>query len=773
MAAGIGSAGKAAKQVSKFFGSSGGDVKPGPLAEKIGAAVGGAAIESSLSAEAKAADAAKLLKKSGSPTYKTTGADLTSLAKDNPKASAEELAKLYLGEGAPVSPKQKDTTLQIMQAAQPPAPSKNDYRLYSDGSETDETGITSFEGLANRETPGMQGMGALEPTPTTEGVLVGKGETAAQKYARDQKKREAEKAYFKQSRNPTVQRFAPEAAVNATPEVTAEVPPVDIPGNKFPTKKVVGGVAAAGTVAATLAGRKDPEEKAPTTASIVGEIPTSGPFKGKIAPTQEEKVANRNIPWDYYKSLNEEADRRIEQQKEARKLAGLSSLSPQQEVKIRQQVLDEARKKLSPEDEKAAADGKLYFDKVYKDAVIPGGARTDGILGRGSQSALAPGGVGKKPTDTQPVTPGKESQATTPPVTATGAIKDMGALAAALEKGKSDKVSKASLDALTLTLDGVEAEVSADSRFQNTPIASNLQSARAEAYKMYKEKADRNQLLGTVERAINAIAQFASAQAGFGTRQAGGNLPLSTADYGGQTAQAFKEYETEVGLIGEEQKAGERASDRKELLKEKEIGRRQKTILERIKLGSDELAQAAAEKRARIAEGGKDYTRTSRENAAAKKELFQKNKVALGGVAAEIKTISAQLDAINELAAASKTSDRNDAVVKYATKMGIPVEEVNAGIDKEDKWWESDRTTSFAAKRASELAKELERLNANRAAIVSKLSGGDDTAAEDTSVTAPAGQAAASSGTVWRRGKDGILYEYDAVTKKPTGNKEQ
>ena len=104
--------------------------------------------------------------------------------------------------------------------------------------------------------------------------------------------------------------------------------------------------------------------------------------------------------------------------------------------------------------------------------------------------------------------------------------------------------------------DGVEAAVSADPRFQNTPIANNLQSARAEAYKMYKEKADRNQLLGTVERAINAIAQFASAQAGFGTRQAGGNLPLSSADYGGQTAQAFKEYETEVGLIGEEQKAG-------------------------------------------------------------------------------------------------------------------------------------------------------------------------------------------------------------------------
>jgi hypothetical protein len=415
----------------------------------------------------------------------------------------------------------------------------------------------------------------------------------------------------------------------------------------------------------------------------------------------------------------------------------------------------------------------LYFDKVYKDAVIPGGARTDGILGRGSQSALAPGGVGKKPTDTQPVTPGKESQATTPPVTATGAIKDMGALAAALEKGKSDKVSKASLDALTLTLDGVEAAVSADPRFQNTPIASNLQSARAEAYKMYKEKADRNQLLGTVERAINAIAQFASAQAGFGTRQAGGNLPLSSADYGGQTAQAFKEYETEVGLIGEEQKAGERASDRKELLKEKEIGRRQKTILERIETERNALREAAAEKRARIIEGGKDYTRTSRENAAAKKELLRQNKVALGGVAAEIKTISAQLDAINELAAASKTSDRNDAVVKYATKMGIPVEEVNAGIDKEDKWWESDRTTSFATKRAAELAKELQRLRSNHEAIVSKLSGGDDTAAEDTSVTAPAGQAAASSGTVWRRGKDGILYEYDAVTKKPTGNKEQ
>jgi hypothetical protein len=256
-----------AKGASKLFATVG-EAGEGALAKQLGDKQGAKAIQDSLSANKLADDALKLLKDTNSPTHKTTGADLTSLAKDNPKASAEELAKLYLGEGTPVSLKQNDTAFKRLQSSQPPSRTADEYVLRNDGDEDLNSG-TGLEGMVPQPETGPRGMGALEPTPTTEGVLVGKGETSAQKYTRDQKRREAEKAYFKQSRDPTVQRFAPET-VNATPEVTAEVP-IDIPGNKFPKGKVaagVGGVAAAGTVAATLAGRKDPEEKAPTTASI-------------------------------------------------------------------------------------------------------------------------------------------------------------------------------------------------------------------------------------------------------------------------------------------------------------------------------------------------------------------------------------------------------------------------------------------------------------------------------------------------------------------------
>ena len=634
---------KLIKGASKLFFK--GTAGEGALAKNLGEAVGAKAIQDSLSASKLADDTLKLLKETDSPVHKTTGADLISLAKKNPTASPKELVSLYQGGGTGVTVNQSTTAFNKMQAGQPPSPTSKDYVLLNEGDENSNR-VTALEGMASPPEEGPRGMGALAPTPTTEGVLVGKGETSAQQYAKDNARRERAKEQFQQSRtnkdtsDQTVQRYAPEV----TSEVTPEVPPVDIPDSKFPTKKVVGGAAAAGTVAAALA-------------SSDKDALTGVPTGGETAKSEEVKRAPT------------------------------------------------------------------------------------------PPTAPSPQGVdGTKPPVTKPVTPGKESQATT-----TGALKSAVTLANKLENGKSDKVSKSSLDELTKTLDDVEETVSADPRFQNTPVERNLQSARAEAYKMYKEKADRNQLLGTVERAINAIAQFASAQAGFGTRQAGGNLPLSSADYGGQTAQAFKEYETEVGLIGEEQKAGERASDRKEALKEKEINRQRGTILERIETKRDALKEAGDERRATIAAD-------SREEIAKLRASLPKapSPGKLSALAAQIKTTEAAISDINKYAGAANSDARKKALPGFLTATKMSLEQVDTDIKKRSAGIfrglsKEDAAKELATEQIENLRENLQLLRDRRDALLYGQALPEDTEAAPTSAVAPTGQKTETGGKVLAR----------------------
>ena len=369
---------------------------------------------------------------------------------------------------------------------------------------------------------------------------------------------------------------------------------------------------------------------------------------------------------------------------------------------------------------------------VEEEATIPTGAET----AKGKEvkraptppTAPSPQGVdGAKPSVTKPVTGGGESQ-----VSPTGALKSMGALATKIEKGGSNNVSKPTLDELTKTLDAVEATVSADPRFQNTPVERNLQSARAEAYKMYKEKADRNQLLGTVERAINAIAQFASAQAGFGTRQAGGNLPLSSADYGGQTAQAFKEYETEVGLIGEEQKAGERASDRKEALKEKEINRQRGTILERIETERNALKEAANEREAKIRAGAGAAAEARREAKDTRVMRLADSKDALSNLSAQIETTRKAMQLGNRIGT-GKSEDLDKELAEFASSIKQLPEDIQAEVAEggkeffNPKTWgnpgEKERRKQVLSDKVRGLAQKLNSLENERAAVQDAVSG--------------------------------------------------
>jgi hypothetical protein len=392
---------------------------------------------------------------------------------------------------------------------------------------------------------------------------------------------------------------------------------------------------------------------------------------------------------------------------------------------------------------------------VVEEPTIPGGGETAKVkevkLAPTPPAAPSPqGGVGTKPTGTKPPTSGSESQATT-----TQAIAGTAKLADKVAASKSGTTSKPTLDELTGYLDNVAKDVNNDPRFNNTNIERDLLAARADAYKMYKEKADRNQLLGTVERAINAIAQFASAQAGFGTRQAGGNLPLSSADYGGQTAQAFKEYETEVGLIGEEQKAGERASDRKELLKEKEIGRRQKTILERIETERNALREAAAEKRARIAEGGSAKAEARRETRDIRTGKLADVKDRASNLSKQIEATQSAIKLGNRIGT-GKSQDQDKEVAEFASAINKLPEDLQAEMDVGGKtlnpltWGNPstrERSKQVLSTYMKGLQQDLVRLRQEQSAVQAEASSLRQGLGLSTTPV-PAGQAAASSGMV-------------------------
>lgn len=402
--------------------------------------------------------------------------------------------------------------------------------------------------------------------------------------------------------------------------------------------------------------------------------------------------------------------------------------------------------------------GALSADK--REGEVPAGGETAkaGEVKRAPapSAALPPkGGVGTGPTETKPVTGGKESQATP-----TQAIAGVAKLADKVQNSKSGTTSKPTLDELTGYLDTVAKDVNSDPRFNNTPVERDLLAARADAYRMYKEKADRNQLLGTVERAINAIAQFASAQAGFGTRQAGGNLPLSTADYAGQTEQAFREYQTDLGLLSDEQKAAERAKERGETAKEKEIARRQKTILERIETERNALKEAGAEKRALIAEGGREASLNAREARAIKRE----NEAIAKGDAREltknISVLDSQLAALNSVISPVKKTDTIQGLNRYASAAGVDVATINNEIDAASGFSraEGDILPGYTSKKEStkefataEIAKIQDRKKQLQDRL-SQLTGGKvTTPAVTTPAEAPAGQSAASSGKVASR----------------------
>jgi hypothetical protein len=308
-------------------------------------------------------------------------------------------------------------------------------------------------------------------------------------------------------------------------------------------------------------------------------------------------------------------------------------------------------------------------------------------------------------------------------------------------KNAKTRPSAAEQESIINQLDTVASEVADDKRFQYEPVRTDLVQLRAEAYKAYKEKANRNEWLDLAERALNAIGQFAAARSATGGFVAG--FPQSKTDYAGRTEQAFREYQAELGIIGEQARAEERGAERLEAAKEREIGRRQRTISERLADERAARAEAAAERRAIIAAGGKESVATARKEAAESKEAYRRLGTQLSDINREESILQKQIAAINKLGVSKNNETETEALAEIASLVpDLTVEQLKANIDKADDalTFRSTAKNQVASSLLGPLKQKIQQLGARKEAIYGARAGEQPVSETSPTTATPAGQ---------------------------------
>jgi hypothetical protein len=126
----------------------------------------------------------------------------------------------------------------------------------------------------------------------------------------------------------------------------------------------------------------------------------------------------------------------------------------------------------------------------------------------------------------------------------------------------------------------------------DTSVVENLKAAREEARNAYQSQASRNEWLEVAQTLGNAVATFIAAQRGVADRP----IALPQIDYGERTTRALREYQTELGSIGEQERALERATERSQRQVEQQAEEKRRGWEKFLLLGEKQIE--AAERRA-------------------------------------------------------------------------------------------------------------------------------------------------------------------------------
>lgn len=325
-------------------------------------------------------------------------------------------------------------------------------------------------------------------------------------------------------------------------------------------------------------------------------------------------------------------------------------------------------------------------------------------------------------TDTTGAAPGEqpEKPATISPVA--DAINDTQKIADSL--GANRPTDRSQLEGLLAKLDAIKP----DTDTYKDPIVRDFLADKAEIFRAYKEKADRNEWLDLAQNLVNSLTQFASAQAAVGTGRVGGGLPLPRTDYGARTEQAFREYRAQAADIGEEQKYGLAEQERIDRLRKEKMAGERATLGEKIAAERENIRQQEADAK----QAGRDAISLygilqtnkradeatqmqvqrailqyqSHQDKAAASELDKQMKARQD----DLKKYQDQLKATNTLIQSdSKQYDKN--LAGWATAIGRDAEELVSQADKESPWYTRTKTyikETMAPQQAQDLSRLIE-----------------------------------------------------------------
>lgn len=321
-----------------------------------------------------------------------------------------------------------------------------------------------------------------------------------------------------------------------------------------------------------------------------------------------------------------------------------------------------------------------------------------------------------------PAAPGQEKKSTKEVDDIESILNESGRIQAALGAGKA--VSRDKLESYLKQLDDLKP---VDPK---SPDTQRFVQARAEAYRAYQEKADRNDWLEIAQNLVGAITNYASARSAMGTQFIGGAVPLKGVDYGARTERAGKEYAMELGQIGAEERAAETAAEREDRLAREGLALQRGSLQEKIAAERERIreGEAAGREAGREARGilrdiliNRRYDRanqsrlaaeTARLQAAGAKAATSELDKQIKSLSDEEKAVTTKLKAANNLIASSgKAYDK--ALAEYATASGISEEALKEQADKESGFFTTDKSylkEKIAGTHATELAAEQQRI---------------------------------------------------------------
>lgn len=688
------------KIVSKVI-SKGVPKKESVLAEKLGTAISAKEarkVSPEIQSRLGAMDALKLLQEEGTPTFKTTAADLQSFAKDNPNASPEELAAMYRSatpeKPTPYRMKEKVEPVSAPREIEDPASQERIYEAYGRAGDVEtnfaDDGV-GLEGLVSR--------------PQDE--IVSRG-------------------------------------IGGLPTETPLSSPKPAPSRGLTTTQKVGaGMAVAGAAGMATRGEDKKEEPLPgfnVTPRITsdGEFAPSTPEMNEAIGKGQDAIA---ALWSKYDRLNEELKQRP-------LTAYRSGASIQ--VQRAEQFLNEMR----PAKEVKPTGPGILARPPEETPPIPEKEKPAIV-----KPAPPLGGV----STTEPSAQVKATKATVP-----GQVQTAQAAKTSVDSLKEKLLSGAPLGRgdLLSVLKEIE-QIKPGAVTKDTTLINQLKAAREDARTAYREQANRNEWYEVAQTLGNAVANFIAAQRGVADRA----LALPQIDYGERTGRALREYQTELGSIGEQEQALERGTEKQIAAAERAAETSRRSWQKYLTLGEKQIE--AAERKAerdkdlatKVALAKADDERSLKVATAKaeekKQEAAKSNaKDYLSAVKSQVSLYDNQIeDAQRKLKAAQtfSTTDQknfNKNFQEYMTSLSTAETPITEEMYQKKGFFGTpsfspDMAKKDASTRVAELIKEIgtlsQKKNAAMAEEAALLKG------RTTTPPAQAGQAPASGGTVVTR----------------------